>query len=287
MTKKKEKDVLLNHDYDGIQELDNDLPPWWLWLFYLTIIWGALYMLYYHVLGTGDSSAVEYLKEIDPNYKVGTQSAGFSIGYHSPLSEREDDLTPLSRLQLTQAREKEEAVRLAEEKARGEGSVNLKDLSFEEIILAAMEVAKPEDLNKLQSAFPDISDKYLKESSTTKTEAPAKKEEEIVIEPLTDEASLASGEAIFLANCATCHGKLGEGGIGPNFTDEYFLHGPTLGNMITVIKNGVAAKGMISWRGILKEEQILEVASYILTLRGTNPPNAKAPQGEKVDLTVK
>jgi cytochrome c oxidase cbb3-type subunit 3 len=149
-----------------------------------------------------------------------------------------------------------------------------------------MDIANADELNKLQSAFPDIWKKYQDKGVATETEAPAEKEEAIVIEPLTDAASLASGESIFLANCATCHGKLGEGGIGPNFTDEYFIHGPTMGNTVTVIKNGVPAKGMISWRGILKEEQILEVASYILTLRGTNPPNAKAPQGEKADLTA-
>ena len=83
-------------------------------------------------------------------------------------------------------------------------------------------------------------------------------------------------------NCATCHGQSGEGGIGPNMTDDYYIHGAGMNNTIQVIKSGVPAKGMISWRGILKEPQILEVASYIMTLQGTNPPNAKAAQGEKI-----
>ena len=286
MAKKKEKDVLLDHDYDGIQELDNDLPPWWLWLFYLSIIWSILYMLHYHVLGTGDSSSVEYMKEMDPNWETSAQTAGFSVGYRSPLSGQGEDLTPFVRIQMALAKEKEAAILLAEQKASGEGSVTMQDIGFEEIILAAMDIAEPEDLNKLQTAFPEIWDKYQKKGSTTETAAPVEKEVEIEIESLTDAASLASGEAIFFTNCATCHGKLGEGGIGPNFTDDYFIHGPTMGNTVTTIINGVPAKGMISWRGILNEEQILEVASYILTLKGTNPPNAKAPQGDKVDFTV-
>ena len=65
-------------------------------------------------------------------------------------------------------------------------------------------------------------------------------------------------------------------------TDDYYLHGAGMNNAIRTIKNGVPAKGMISWRGILKDQQILEVASYIQTLPGTNPSNAKASQGEKI-----
>ena len=60
----KKKDVLMNHDYDGIQELDNDLPSWWLWLFYFTIFWAAVYMLHYHVFKTGTSAAEKYEQSI-------------------------------------------------------------------------------------------------------------------------------------------------------------------------------------------------------------------------------
>ena len=59
-----EKDKLLDHDYDGIRELDNSLPPWWLNLFYITILWGIGYFTYYHVLDIGDSSIEEYNKEM-------------------------------------------------------------------------------------------------------------------------------------------------------------------------------------------------------------------------------
>jgi mono/diheme cytochrome c family protein len=286
MVKKTEKDVLLDHNYDGIQELDNDLPPWWLWLFYATIIWSVIYLFYYHVIGAGDSSRVEYLKEMNPNWEESSTKAGFSIEYRSPLYKGGEDLTPLKREEIAQAQQKEEARLLAEKKAMGESGISLSDISFDEIIIAAMNAATPEDLEKLKSAFPKIWDAHQKEASgeTEQPKSTEVEEPETEIELLTDPASLASGESIFTTNCATCHGKLGEGGIGPNLTDNYFLHGPTMNDMVRVINNGVPAKGMISWRGILKPQQIQEVASYIYQLRGTNPPNAKEPQGEKVEI---
>ena len=287
MAKTKEKDVLLDHDYDGIQELDNDLPPWWLWLFYITIIFSVIYMIHYHVIGTGDLSAVEYQKEMDPNWEEVVDVRKSSISYHSPFYKKGEELTPLTHVQFALAREKQ-ATLLAAEKGETKVAITLEDISFEEIIQAAMKVANTENLEKLKSTFPDIWAEYQKAGTGTEatTDVGAKPVIEN-IEPLTDATSLAAGESIFSANCATCHGKQGEGGIGPNMTDDYFLHGHTMGNTVAVIKSGVPAKGMISWRGILNEDQIMQVASYVQSLIGTNPPNAKAPQGEKVSLSVK
>jgi cytochrome c oxidase cbb3-type subunit III len=91
---------------------------------------------------------------------------------------------------------------------------------------------------------------------------------------------LEEGKSIFIAKCAVCHGQKGEGGVGPNMTDDYWLHGGDMKKIFTVIKYGVPDKGMISWKEQLKPKEMQEVSSYILTLRGTNPPNPKAPQGE-------
>lgn len=96
---------------------------------------------------------------------------------------------------------------------------------------------------------------------------------------LDDSESLKSGEQIFRTNCVSCHGGNGEGGIGPNMTDAFFLHGGGIKNTMDVIINGVPEKGMISWKPLLKPEEIQKVASYVLTLVGTTPPNPKAPQG--------
>ena len=103
--------------------------------------------------------------------------------------------------------------------------------------------------------------------------------DETNVELLTDEASLAAGEAIFLGKCATCHGNLGEGGVGPNMTDEYWIHGGTIVDVFSTVKYGVPAKGMISWRDQLRPQEMQMVSSYILTLQGTDPPNQKAPEG--------
>lgn len=101
----------------------------------------------------------------------------------------------------------------------------------------------------------------------------------IKIEALKDKDALDVGLAIYQKNCSVCHGKLGEGGVGPNLTDNYWLHGGSIENIFNVIRSGVPEKGMIAWKAQLKDEQILQVASYITTLKGTNPPNGKAPQG--------
>jgi len=288
MAKTKEKDVLLDHNYDGIQELDNDLPGWWLWLFYITIIWSIIYMVHYHVIETGDSSRVEYLKEVNPDWEEDITKAGFSIEYRSPLYNNGIELTPLKREQMALAYEKEVLKLLAEQKAIGNIIGSLSDMSFNEIIMVAMSTANPEDLEKLQTSFPKIWEAHQKDESIEgeQVDAPVAEESALILEALQDVASLASGESIYVTNCISCHGKFGEGSIGPNFTDDYFIHGHTIGNMVSVINNGVPAKGMISWRTILNDKQVHEVASYIQTLVGTNPPNAKAPQGEKVDLSV-
>lgn len=186
----KVKDELLDHDFDGIQELDNELPPWWLMLFYITIIWSVVYLLYYHVLGIGPSSIEEYQQEMARAEKLyGSQKSG---GTAAAIPE--------------------------------------------------------EDLK-----------------------------------PLTDKASLEAGKAVYTKNCVACHGPNGEGGIGPNLTDEYWIHGGSFKDIVHTITVGVPQKGMVPWGPVLKKDEILQVASYVWSLYGTNPPNAKAPEGEKYD----
>lgn len=181
----KEEDVLLHHDFDGIRELDNKLPPWWVALFYITIIWGVGYLFYYH-LSDGPSSYDEYVEEVRQGEE---QAAAF-----------------LAR------------------------QVNAVD--------------------------------------------------EHTVTMLEDAAALANGKSIFLNNCAACHGQAGEGGVGPNMTDNYYLHGGTIKDVFKVIKYGVPEKGMISWKSQIRPVEMQQVASYIMTLVGTNPPNAKEPEGE-------
>jgi len=60
----REQEIMLDHDYDGIRELDSKIPPWFAWLFVLTILFGVYYMLNYHVFATGKLSHEEYEQEM-------------------------------------------------------------------------------------------------------------------------------------------------------------------------------------------------------------------------------
>lgn len=181
-----EDEILTDHDYDGIQELDNNLPPWWVMGFYITIACAVVYFGYYEVYLGGNISKKEYAAE------------------------------------MQQAAEEKEAY-LA---ALG-GSID-----------------------------------------------------ETNVELLTDASALESGATIFQNNCVACHGGAGEGGVGPNLTDKYWLHGGGIKEVFTTVKYGVPAKGMIPWEDQLTPPQMQQVASYILSLQGTNPPNPKEPQGD-------
>jgi cytochrome c oxidase cbb3-type subunit 3 len=182
----KEMDRDLGHVYDGIQELDNDMPPWFIYLFYTTILFAALYTLNFHILKWSPLQADEYTAEIE-----------------------------------TAAREQKE----------------------------------------IQSKKAALID----ENNVTLTQ---------------DQSALAIGHEIYEASCASCHGKAGEGLVGPNLTDEFWLHGGGIKNTFKTIKYGVPDKGMISWQTQLTPAQMQAVASVILGLKGSNPPNQKDPQGE-------
>ena len=216
-----EQDKLLDHDYDGIKELDNDLPRWWVYLFVVTIIWSFFYMMYYHVFDVGYLQDDEYKLEMNANYvrvaEADTKFLGILESYHSPLYNPGGDMTPRKKL-------------------LGEG------------ILAYVEITSESDT--------------------------------MIYIALTEAADIAKGKDIFIKNCLQCHGAVGQGGIGPNLTDNYWLHDGNFTGIIKSIKYGYPAKGMIAWRSFLNEENILQVGTYITTLMGTNPPDGKPPQGE-------
>jgi cytochrome c oxidase cbb3-type subunit 3 len=181
-----EQEIVLDHNYDGIRELDNKLPPWWVYMFYASIIFAAIYLLRFQVFN-GPNQIDEYETEV------------------------------------AQAK-----IDVAEFKK------NNKDLI---------------DVN--------------------------------TVELLTEPADLAAGEAVFTANCVACHKEGGGGGIGPNLTDDYWILGGGIKNVFhTISEGGRAGKGMISWKSDLKPSEMAQVASYVLSLYGTNPVEPKAPEGE-------
>jgi cytochrome c oxidase cbb3-type subunit 3 len=183
----KKIDELLDHDYDGIKEYDNPLPPWWVYLFIITIVFSVVYMFYYHFTDMGDSQKTEYTKEVK-NW---------------------DDK------------------------------------------IAALAAAGNSELTYTETDYAIIK----------------------------DEAVITSGQAVFTKNCVSCHGVNLEGGVGPNLTDDYWIHGGKMENIITTILNGVPEKGMITWKNTLLKKEVLATANFIKSKYGTNPPNAKPPQG--------
>ena len=181
-----EKDIVIDHEYDGIRELDNPIPIWFNFLFYGTIFFGLVYLFVYQVSGIGMNQDQEYEHEM-------------------VVAEKERQA-------------------------------------------------------------------YLTASASNVDESSVEFQPEMA----------ADGKAIFTANCVACHGGSGEGGIGPNLTDKFWLHGGEIKDIFKTIKYGVPDKGMVPWEQTLSPAQIAQVASYIITLRDTHPANPKAPQGEEV-----
>jgi cytochrome c oxidase cbb3-type subunit 3 len=104
--------------------------------------------------------------------------------------------------------------------------------------------------------------------------------DETNVKYLSDAAELAKGKEIFEKNCTPCHGPQAQGAqVGPNLTDNYWIHGGAMGDIFKTIKNGVQGKGMKSWKNDLTPSMIAQVSSYIKSLKGSNPPNPKAPDG--------
>jgi len=183
-----DKALLLDHEADGIRELDNKLPRWWVWLFYFTIIFSVVYLSYYHVFARGALAARgQMATEYQAEMKIGN-------------------------------------------------AIKAKAISKFESNIAALEPSK-------------------------------------------DPIVIAAGKTIFLSKCAPCHRPDAGGLVGPNLTDDYWIHGSKFSDNVRTIWNGVKEKGMLAWKEQgMKPSEVIEVASYIYTLRGTHPPNPKPPE---------
>jgi cytochrome c oxidase cbb3-type subunit 3 len=185
MSDESRQDQILDHNYDGIQEYDNPLPRWWLYLFYGSIVFSAVYALYFH-FGPGLLAVDSYNKSM--------------IAYYEKQAEE----------------------------------------------LAAMgEIT-----------------------------------EETLTNAMDNPSMMAGAQQIFQSKCVQCHGVYGEGNIGPNLTDNYWIHGPLLTDIYRIVHDGVVAKGMLAWKNQLRPAELIAVSAYVGTLRGSAPANPKAPQGD-------
>ena len=112
----------------------------------------------------------------------------------------------------------------------------------------------------------------------------AKASEQDLLALLKDDSLRKIGAQHFQAKCASCHGPVGQGGIGPNLTDKNWIHGAKMTQVVRTISEGVSDKGMPPWGSVFKDKEVHALAVYIRSLYGSNPPNPKAPQGEVVEI---
>ena len=179
-----ESSIDLGHEYDGIRELDNHLPPWWLAIMYGSIVMAVVYMFGYHVA----------------------------------------DWWPLQ---------------------------------DEEYAIQEARAAKA-----IQTSGGDTG--AIDETTVAYNDNPT---------------FLADGKKAYEQVCSACHRPDGGGMVGPNLTDDYWLHGGDIKDIFSVINNGVPNTAMTSWARALTPLQISQVSSYIISIGGSNPPNPKAPEG--------
>jgi cytochrome c oxidase cbb3-type subunit 3 len=180
------KDRLLDHSYDGIQEYDNPMPRWWVITFWATIVFAIVYLLNIPGIGNGNGRVADYEADV------------------------------------ARAR----AARLAAEPAGGPTPAALAAIA-------------------------------------------------------ADPSAVASGKQVFTTYCAACHRADGGGQIGPNLTDDSWIHGGTLVEIRTTIHDGVLAKGMPEWGKVLKPDQVDAATAYVKSLGGTHPANPKPPEGTR------
>lgn len=102
-----------------------------------------------------------------------------------------------------------------------------------------------------------------------------------------DKAAVEQGKQVFATNCAACHRNDGGGQVGPNLTDEYWLHGGAPDKIYKTILSGIPEKGMPAWGPQLGPDRVQAVSAYVLTLRGTNVAGGKAAQGEREGLSMR
>ncbi|MBS2018881.1 MAG: c-type cytochrome [Deltaproteobacteria bacterium] len=118
-----------------------------------------------------------------------------------------------------------------------------------------------------------------------------KKEGVLTPEALTalshDKGTLEQGKQVFAQTCAQCHRGDGGGMVGPNLTDEFWLHGAAPDKILETISKGVPDKGMPAWGPQLGADRTRAVTAFVISLRGTNVPNGKAPQGERASLSLR
>jgi cytochrome c oxidase cbb3-type subunit III len=182
VTNPQDKDRLIDHSYDDIQEYDNPMPAWWVFTFWVTIVFSVFYYINPWNTGVGKGVHAEYAEDM----------AAFRAEF-----------------------------------PQGTGGISAAQL---------LSVARRP-------------------------------------------ADVAQGKAVYTAKCAACHAADGGGSIGPNLTDNAWLHGASIDSIYTTVDKGVLAKGMPAWGALLKADELSHVVAYVWSIRGSTPAKPKPPQG--------
>jgi cytochrome c oxidase cbb3-type subunit 3 len=183
-----QEDQLLDHNYDGIQEYDNPMPRWWVYIFWATILFVPVYYAAPGLMGAGGTKEALYASEMSAYEKA-----------HPPAP--------------------------------------------------AEQTVSNESLLALAS----------------------------------DASAISAGQGVFGRNCVACHGAAGGGQIGPNLTDDAWLHGGSPSEIHATVANGVLQKGMPAWGKTLKPDEVNQVVAYVISIHDSHPANAKAPEGVVVE----
>lgn len=134
-----------------------------------------------------------------------------------------------------------------------------------------------DDLAEAQLALAEVRETYAANNPTFDTAPTA------LASYVEDTEMVEAGALNYAAVCAACHGDAGQGLIGPNLTDAYWIHGAAPEDIYEILVVGVPEKGMPPWEAALSDEERAQVTAYVVSLRGTDPPNPKEPQGELVE----
>jgi cytochrome c oxidase cbb3-type subunit 3 len=272
----------VGHAIDGIEEYDNPLPGWWLMMFYFTIFWAVAYqILYPSWFGKGylnwsqNTAYQEEIKEAKIKYPVKVISIADFIGKADHIEQGRQVFTQncaachgpegkgLVGPNLTDdvwihGGKPEEIVHTITNGVKTKGMPTWGPvLGNEKVANAAsfvFSLSHDPSGNLLASAHQVVK----------KEEAPARL---IDLKSLIgDKTHIAAGKQVFAQNCVSCHGPEAKGLVGPNLTDNTWIHGGKPEQIQNTITNGVSAKGMPTWGPIIGPEKVADVSTFIYSL---------------------
>ena len=277
--RKEDEDKLMNHEYDGIRELDNDLPPWWINLFYVTIIFGVIYFLGYQIVGWVDNQKTEYKKEVIANTELMLKNENASVVANAnPAEALKTDIADGQVVYKSNC--------VVCHGAGGEGTAMAPNLSdkywihggdFESVQKTISDGVPAKGMLSWKPILGVKSvrqvARYVLSLQGTNPSNP-KAPEGVLYDPidtskpvavLTDSQSKENGLALYQQYCAACHGVDKNGGFASSLNDSTWKFGKgTIEDIMKITAEGNESVKMPAWKSVLSEKQIQEVSSYIL-----------------------